>query len=67
MEKELKIEQEKRVQLEDQVGKLLETTGGVFSSSQSPQSTGIRRESKPKKLRKAEGQAEILADALFSR
>ena len=64
MEKELKIEQEKRTQLENQVGKLLETTGGGFTPLQAPHSTDYRRESKPKKLHKAEGQAEILADAL---
>ncbi|OEU22996.1 hypothetical protein FRACYDRAFT_178711 [Fragilariopsis cylindrus CCMP1102] len=64
MEKELKIELEKRSQLEDQVGQLLENTGGMFGSSQTPQSPGIRRESKPKKLHRAEGQAEILAGAL---
>jgi chromosome segregation ATPase len=64
MEKELKIELEKRNQLEDQVGQLLENTGGMFASSQTPQSSGIRRESKPKKLHRAEGQAEILAGAL---
>jgi chromosome segregation ATPase len=64
MEKELKIELEKRNLLEDQVGQLLENTGGMFGSSQTPQSSGIRRESKPKKLHRAEGQAEILAGAL---
>ena len=64
MGKELKIELEKRSQLEDQVGQLLENTGGMFGSSQTPQSSGIRRESKPKKLHRAEGQAEILAGAL---
>jgi hypothetical protein len=64
MEKELKIELEKRNQLEDQVGQLLENTGGMFGSSQTSQSSGIRRESKPKKLHRAEGQAEILAGAL---
>lgn len=66
MEMELGVEREKRIQLEDQVGRLLEnTTMGMFtSSSQAPQSTGIHRESKPKKLHKAEGQAEILAGAL---
>jgi len=64
MQKELKIEEEKRNQLEDQMGQLFETTGGVFASSQSPQFTGIRRESQPKKLHKAEGQAEILTSAL---
>jgi len=71
MERELKTEREMRSQLEDQVGQLLENTttmGGMNmfgSSSHAPQSTGIRRESKPKKLHKAEGQAEILAGALL--
>jgi len=64
MEAELKIEREKRSQLEDQVGQLLENAGGVFAPSQTPQSSGIRRESKPKKLHRAEDQAEILAGAL---
>eukprot|EP00536_Pseudo-nitzschia_multiseries_P009601 jgi/Psemu1/242262/estExt_Genewise1.C_2720005 len=66
MEKELKVEREKRSQLEDQVSELLEnTTMGMFTSpSQAPQPTGIHRGSKPKKLHKAEGQAEILAGAL---
>lgn len=64
MEAELKVEREKRSQLEDQVNQLLENvTGGMFSPSQ-PESTGLRRENKPKKLHKAEGQAEILAGAL---
>jgi len=66
---ELAIEAEKRSQLEAQVGQLLESGGVLFAGTQSSSagsssSMGIKRESKPKKLRKAEGQAEILAGAL---
>ena len=61
LENELRVEKEKRSQLEKQVEELLENAG--FSvAPQAPES--IRRESKPQKLRKGEGQAEILAGAL---
>lgn len=61
LEGEVRVEREKRSQLEKQVDQLLENAGMIMS----PQaSEGLRRESKPKKLRKAEGQAEILAGAL---
>ena len=68
MRAELNVEQEKRSQLEEQVGQLLES-GGLFGGPPSstggpPTSTGMMRESKPKKLHRAEGQAEILAGAL---
>jgi hypothetical protein len=62
LETELKIEHEKRSQLEHQVGQLLENAGMLVSGPHAPES--IRRESKPKKLKHAEGQAEILAGAL---
>ena len=66
---ELAVETEKRNQLEAQVGQLLESGGVLFAGTQSSSngsssSMGIKRESKPKKLQKAEGQAEILAGAL---
>ncbi|KAL3925302.1 MAG: hypothetical protein SGILL_000508 [Bacillariaceae sp.] len=63
LEKELKIEQEKRTQLEEQVEQLLENAGMMVGGGPQARET-IRRESKPKKLRQAEGQAEILAGAL---
>lgn len=63
LERELKTEQEKRTQLEQQVEQLLENAGMMVTGGpQAPET--IRRESKPKKLRQAEGQAEILAGAL---
>jgi len=73
LQNELVVEKEKRSQLEAQVGQLLESGGGLFVATQqsssstameAPHSLGIKRESKPKKLHKAEGQAEILAGAL---
>jgi len=68
LQKELTVEAEKRSQLEAQVGQLLESGGGLFAATQSSMAPmaamGIRRESKPKKLNKTEGQAEILAGAL---
>jgi TATA element modulatory factor len=61
LESELTVEREKRSQLERQVDQMLENAGMIVA----PQAlTSIRRESKPKKLRQAEGQAEILAGAL---
>lgn len=62
LETDLKMEREKRSQLESQVDQLLENAGMIVSGTQAPE--GMRRESKPKKLRQAEGQAEILAGAL---
>jgi hypothetical protein len=63
LEIELKLEREKRSQLENQVDQLLENAGMlVVAGSQAPDA--MRRESKPKKLKQAEGQAEILAGAL---
>ena len=71
LQKELVVEKEKRNQLETQVGQLLEGGGGLFAAAQAsqpmrqaPNALGIKRESKPKKLHKAENQAEILAGAL---
>ena len=65
------VEKEKRSQLEAQVSQLLESGGGLFAATQpsqpmmqAPNTMGIKRESKPKKLHKAENQAEILAGAL---
>ena len=61
LEGELRVEREKRNQLENQVADLLDNAGMIITP-QAPQS--MVRESKPKKLRGAEGQAEILAGAL---
>lgn len=58
---ELRVEQEKRRQLEKQVEELLDNVG-VIVAPDAPQP--IRRDVKPKKLRQAQGQAEILAGAL---
>jgi chromosome segregation ATPase len=61
LEKELRDEHEKKSQLEQQVEQLLENAGMIMM----PQATDIiRREAKPKRLRQAEGQAQILAGAL---
>ena len=61
LESELRVEREKRSQLEQQVEQLLENAGMIVA----PQAQeSVRREAKPKKLRQAEGQAEILAGAL---
>ena len=62
METELKTEKEKRTQLEKQVEDLLDNAGMIVPGTQAPEA--IRKEAKPKKLRQAEGQAEILAGAL---
>ncbi|KAL3910881.1 MAG: hypothetical protein SGILL_007513, partial [Bacillariaceae sp.] len=62
METELKTEKEKRTQLEQQVEDLLDSAGMIVPGPQAPEA--IRKEAKPKKLRQAEGQAEILAGAL---
>jgi hypothetical protein len=62
LEMDLKVEREKRTQLERQVEELLENAGMFVPGPSAPEA--IRRESKPKKLRQAEGQAEILAVAL---
>eukprot|EP00533_Pseudo-nitzschia_delicatissima_P009533 CAMPEP_0116103398 /NCGR_PEP_ID=MMETSP0327-20121206/13861_1 /TAXON_ID=44447 /ORGANISM="Pseudo-nitzschia delicatissima, Strain B596" /LENGTH=1170 /DNA_ID=CAMNT_0003595501 /DNA_START=212 /DNA_END=3724 /DNA_ORIENTATION=+ len=71
LQKEMVVEKEKRSQLEAQVSQLLESGGGLFAATQpsqpmmqAPNTMGIKRESKPKKLHKAENQAEILAGAL---
>ena len=68
LQKELTVETEKRTQLEAQVGQLLESGGSLFAATQSSMAPvaamGMRRESKPKRLHKAEGQADILAGAL---
>ncbi len=61
LEKELRVEHEKRSQLEGQVEQLLENAG-MFVAPRATET--IRLGSKPKKLRQAEGQAEILAGAL---
>jgi predicted RNase H-like nuclease (RuvC/YqgF family) len=62
LEMDLKVEREKRTQLERQFEELLENAGMFVPGPSAPEA--IRRESKPKKLRQAEGQAEILAGAL---
>lgn len=61
LETELRMEKEKRDQLQNQVEDLIEKTGipMPISVTQAPNS-----ESKPKRLRQAEGQAQILAGAL---
>lgn len=61
LESDLTVEREKRSQLERQVDQLLESSG-MMVAPQAPAS--IRSESKPKKLRQTEGQADILAGAL---
>eukprot|EP00934_Nitzschia_sp_Nitz4_P003940 Nitzschia sp. Nitz4//scaffold83_size84149//60792//64206//NITZ4_005182-RA/size84149-snap-gene-0.129-mRNA-1//1//CDS//3329558971//3930//frame0 len=61
LENELRVEREKRSQLEQQVDKLLDNAGMIVAPD-APQA--MRRESRPKKLRQAQGQAEILAGAL---
>jgi TATA element modulatory factor len=61
LEGELRLEKEKRHQLEKQVGQLLDNAG-MMMAPQAPHA--FRREAKPKKLRETEGQAEILAGAL---
>jgi septal ring factor EnvC (AmiA/AmiB activator) len=61
LESELRVEHEKKSQLEQQVEQLLESSGMIVV----PQAQeSVRRETKPKKLRQAQGQAEILAGAL---
>ncbi len=71
LQNDLAVEKEKRNQLETQVSQLLEGGGGLFAATQpsqpmmvGPNTLGIKRESKPKKLHKAETQSEILAGAL---
>eukprot|EP00531_Pseudo-nitzschia_arenysensis_P020390 CAMPEP_0116152056 /NCGR_PEP_ID=MMETSP0329-20121206/20440_1 /TAXON_ID=697910 /ORGANISM="Pseudo-nitzschia arenysensis, Strain B593" /LENGTH=1148 /DNA_ID=CAMNT_0003648737 /DNA_START=254 /DNA_END=3700 /DNA_ORIENTATION=- len=71
LQNDLVVEKEKRNQLEAQVSQLLEGGGGLFAATQpsqpmmaAPNTLGIKRESKPKKLHKAETQSEILAGAL---
>ncbi|CAJ1935644.1 unnamed protein product [Cylindrotheca closterium] len=61
LESDLRLEKERRDQLQNQVEDLLENTGipMPIPVAQTPNS-----ESKPKKLRQAEGQAQILAGAL---
>jgi DNA repair exonuclease SbcCD ATPase subunit len=61
LEGEVRVEKEKRSQLEKQVKEILDNTGMIVPT---PNMTFSLRESKPQKLRKAEGQAEILAGAL---
>jgi chromosome segregation ATPase len=63
LETDLRVEREKRSQVENQVGGLLENAGIYMASPHQAPET-FRRESKPQKLRKGEGQAEILAGAL---
>ena len=61
LESDLRVEKEKRTQLENQVEELLDNAGMIVPTETRDTP---RREAKPKKLRKAEGQAEILAGAL---
>jgi hypothetical protein len=60
LENELREERDKKSQLEKQVEQLLENAGMIMM----PATEMIRREAKPKRLRQAEGQAQILAGAL---
>jgi len=62
LEADLKVERDKRTQLERQVEELLENAGMLVGGPEAPQA--IRKESKPKQLRQSESQAEILAGAL---
>lgn len=62
LEEDLRVEREKRSQLEGQVENLLENAGMIVAPQAQP--TLLRTEAKPKKLKQAEGQAEILAGAL---
>jgi hypothetical protein len=61
IQKELAQEREKRRQLEQQVSGLLENAS-MFAPTSDEQA--VQRDAKPKKLKKSEGQAEILAGAL---
>lgn len=61
LEVDLRVEREKRSQLEKQVDQMLENAG-MMVAPQAQES--VRREAKPKKLRQAQGQAEILAGTL---
>lgn len=61
LEADLRMEKEKRQQLQNQVEDLLENTGIPVPI---PIAQAPKPESKPKKLRQAEGQAQILAGAL---
>lgn len=61
MKEELRIEQEKRTQLEKQVDELLENAAVIIPS---PSNDFQVRESKPSKLVESEGQASILEGAL---
>ena len=60
LENELREEHDKKSQLEKQVAQLLENSGLIMM----PAAQMVRREAKPKRLRQAEGQAQILAGAL---
>jgi chromosome segregation ATPase len=62
LESELRVEREKRSQLEEQVQTLLEKV--VQTAESVPDIAVIEREAPPKKLRKSEGQIEILTGAL---
>jgi len=60
LESDLTTERERKAQLETQVQQLLDNAASLMSAP-----TKVRREAKPKKLRQAEGQADILAGALI--
>jgi len=67
LENELREHRDKKILLEKQVEQLLETSGMIMGTSRMANGTAtdmIRRESKPKRLRQAEGQVQILAGAL---
>jgi chromosome segregation ATPase len=62
LEKELRIEREKRSQLEKQVQQLMENVGSMVPPSQ--RITFVSDNFEPKKLRQSQDQAKILAGAL---
>lgn len=65
LEQELRVEHERKTQLEKQVTQLLENASMIMAPpSSSSNDAMLRHETKPKKLLKAEGQAAILAGAL---
>jgi len=61
MKAQLKIENEKRLQLEQQVDQLLENAAAMIPESSNEY---VKKESKPAKLKQSQGQADILQSAL---
>ena len=62
MKEELRIEQEKRTQLEQQLDQLLENAAAIIPSTSNEY---VKKETKPVSLRESEGQADILESALL--